>query len=272
MRRACERRDPKVQQLYQPLPGKENVFRFYVSMHEPSGMRGSKSRCNLSSDAERFARFERPATESVAQSFAFVSSHRDEASAVRRFSDLIDSRDIRMVERRRCLRFGDQSSACIRIERGTNREELECGNTPELSISRRIYDTHATTPELGDELEVADCIAGHEVVSYRRAGVDEMRDFFESVVEHVFASFIGGEHGANCCSELLVSARLSPEKTFAHIQRLLDEMLEDCDCEFPSSWIEWRTRNQNSSEGAYRVNFIVPSSTELYLTPIRSSA
>ena len=68
--------------------------------------------------------------------------HRDEGLAVL-LADVVDSANIRVVQRRRSLRFALETSECLRILSDLFREELERDETMETSVFSLVDDAHS---------------------------------------------------------------------------------------------------------------------------------
>src|SRR5687767_12122499 len=133
-------------------------------------------------------------------------------------ADLVDRRNIRMVECRRCLRFSYQPFACGRIDRGTHREELESGHPPESTVPRCVHDSHSAAAQLGHDLEIADSVSRRELCRFDVARIDgEMCEPADSVIEQISGACVSCQHPANSRGKLSVVSGLVADQLIARV-------------------------------------------------------
>ena len=72
--------------------------------------------------------------------------HRDERHAVG-FVDVVDRDDVRVVERRRGLRFPDEPGVAIGIRRRVGRQHLDRERAAEARVHGAVHDAHAAAAD-----------------------------------------------------------------------------------------------------------------------------
>src|ERR1700675_4050736 len=86
--------------------------------------------------------------------------HYDERLAVL-LPNVVDSADIRMVERRGSSRFTAESLQRLPVLRHILRQELQCNETVKASVLGLVHDAHASAAELLDDAVMRDDLANH---------------------------------------------------------------------------------------------------------------
>ncbi len=116
---------------------------------------------DLDSDVDRFLDFQRAAVDPFLERLAGVVGHRQEHLAVRRLVDLMDSADVRVVERRGRLRLLHQALLGFGITRALGRQKLEGNHPLEPKVLGFVNDPHATAAELLDNAIVGNRSSFH---------------------------------------------------------------------------------------------------------------
>jgi hypothetical protein len=85
------------------------------------------------------------AREPILQRLAVIERHRDEELPAP-FTDFVDGRDVRMVERARGLRLADEARLRHRVSRRAVRQELQGHIAVERLVARQIPDGRSRQP------------------------------------------------------------------------------------------------------------------------------
>ena len=93
-----------------------------------------------------------------AQSFTVNVFHGDEMHAFA-LADLIDVRDVRMIERGRGLRFANKTFHAITVRNNVGRQNLQCDFTIEFRILSQIHLAHSAGAELRADFVTAEFCA-----------------------------------------------------------------------------------------------------------------
>src|SRR6185503_13480286 len=96
-----------------------------VSMNDALVMCSFERLGNLSSDVNHFIYQEGTGCDPVGEGWAFHQLENEREDTVR-LLEAVDSRDVRMIERRQYLSLSPESRHAIRIEREQRRQDLEC--------------------------------------------------------------------------------------------------------------------------------------------------
>src|SRR5687768_13548381 len=156
-------------------------------------------------------------------------------------ADLVDRRNIRMVECRRCLRFSYQPFACGRIDRGTRGQELESGHPPESTVPGCVHDPHSAAAQLGNDLEIADSVARRERCPFDVARVDgEMCKPADSVIEQISGTCVCRQQPVYGSGKLRIVSGLVADQLMACVGKGLEHTLEDLRSPLPAGRIEWQ--------------------------------
>ncbi len=237
-----QRRDPEVEQLHETVARDEDVLRLHIAVHQPRLVRRRQTRGHLARDVERVARGNRTTGEPLAQRFTLIPGHRDEAVAIRRRSDLVDRRDVGMVERRRGLCFGDESFAGGGIPAHGDRQQLEGGHPAECAVARRVDDPHSPTADFGDDVEVADPVALAKRCRIAGVGLDgDVGERCDALVDEVVRALVRGEHGSQRREEDDISLGLRVQHALAFYRGEVHQPFEDGYSTLPLSGVERRS-------------------------------
>ncbi len=129
----------------------ENIRRLDIAMHDAGPMRGIE--CVGQRDCNVDARhgIERAVT-SVAQRLAVQQLHHEERVTVRRLTDVVYGADVRMLQRRDCLRLALKTLASLRGLDQLRRQHLERDIAPEPCVPRAIDLTHTAGTNGSEDL------------------------------------------------------------------------------------------------------------------------
>src|SRR6266852_9300390 len=86
--------------------------------------------------------------------------HDDERLAVL-LTNVVDSADIRMVERRRSSRLAAESLQRLPVLRYILRQKLQCNEAVKPSVLGLVNDSHASAAELLDDAVMRDDLSNH---------------------------------------------------------------------------------------------------------------
>ena len=133
-------------------------------MHNARGMGRRQPRCDLRYDRARFGAVHPPRPDALLQRAPLVVGHRDEELPVP-LPDLVDRRDVGVVERARSLRLAQETRPGRRVQRLLGRQELQRHGPPQTRVPRPVHDPHpaAADPLLEPELREQDIRHRHDV-------------------------------------------------------------------------------------------------------------
>src|SRR6185503_15890043 len=124
-------------------------------MNDASLVRGGERVSNLQTDQQRGFEFERTAGDELAHVLAFNKLHRDEVNAVD-FIEVVDRADVRMVQRRRELRFSFKSFEISLFGAELRRDDFDYNRTIEFGIGGFVNRALPAHPELVGDAKVAE--------------------------------------------------------------------------------------------------------------------
>ena len=84
------------------------------------------------------------------------------------FSEAVDVRDVRMIERREDFRFALEAGEPLGIRRDRGRQDLDGDLALQLRVGRPIHLAHPACADLGGDFVGAEARAGSEGQSLRR--------------------------------------------------------------------------------------------------------
>ena len=129
-------REPEVEDLHLSRRRQHQVRRFEIAVHDAGGVCGGERIGDLCDDASDLGHRQRSAGEASRQRLALVMRHRDERLAGV-FADLVDRRDVRMIERAGRARLPQQAGRRVWIAGRSRRQELERDPSLEVRYPRR---------------------------------------------------------------------------------------------------------------------------------------
>ena len=140
--------------------GNEDVRGLDVPVHNPLGVCGVQRIDNLGSQLQQLFGGERLAADSVLERLSLQQLHGDEVLAVR-FVNLMNSADVRMIERRGGKRFSLKAFTSSGIILHIGRQELQRDMAMQLEVFGFVHHTHPAATELRENAIVRDCLANH---------------------------------------------------------------------------------------------------------------
>jgi hypothetical protein len=130
--------------------GDEDIGGLDVAVNDAFRVRGIQSVGNLDSEGENQVRLHRAIADAVLQRHAVQKLHGDEGSPVR-LVDLVDSADVRVVQRRRSLGFALESAESLRVVGEFVGKKLQSDVATQLQVFAFADHTHATTADLAED-------------------------------------------------------------------------------------------------------------------------
>ena len=127
---------------------------------EPFFMRAAEALRDLDGQIERPFRGQRTPNQDVAQPLAADQLHRDERHAVGG-ADLVDDRDVRMLDERRGACFLQHPLATNAIVDEIFRQDFEGDVAAEVEIAGAVDDAHAAAADFFDDFVVREPAADH---------------------------------------------------------------------------------------------------------------
>jgi hypothetical protein len=97
-------RQTEIQNLGVASLSDKNVGRLYVAMHDSFGVRSIQCICNLNPQLQRLLKRQRLSGNALLQCLTVEKLHGDKLLAVL-LADVVNGADVRVIERRCCLRF-----------------------------------------------------------------------------------------------------------------------------------------------------------------------
>jgi hypothetical protein len=126
-------------------------------MGDAGSMRALGSARDLPGQAGGFIRRNRPSCEPRSQRLAVDERHRQERASVRQLLDVVDSADVRVVQRRRGTSLGKQPASGIVVAHELRGQELQRDGPVQACVRRAVDDPHPPAaeafadPVLGDD-------------------------------------------------------------------------------------------------------------------------
>src|SRR6185503_8730991 len=129
---------------------------------------------DLNAEIKQAFRVQRLAADPMAEGLALQQFHGDEGPPIG-LVDLVNSANIRMIQRRRSLGFPLKTAESLRAFRRAVRQELERDKAAEPHILSLEYDSHGAGAELFNHTIMRDGLANHWRESYFRQRGESMR-------------------------------------------------------------------------------------------------
>ena len=123
---------------------------------------------DLPGQAGGFTRGNRPAFEPRGQRLAVAERHRQERPAVRQFLDVVNGADVRVVERRRGTRFGEQPPLGVLVAHELRRQELQRDEPSQPQVFGFVDHAHPARADFRQDAVVGDGLADHGANPYTR--------------------------------------------------------------------------------------------------------
>src|ERR1700751_2518102 len=130
-------------------------------MNDTFGVGGIKGVGDLDGEREDQVRVHRTIPDAVLQRHAIEEFHHDERLTVL-LTDVVDSTDIRMVQRRGSLCLPLKPGERLMIAGDILRQELERHKAMKACVLRFVNHTHSASAELLDDAIVGDGLVDHE--------------------------------------------------------------------------------------------------------------
>ena len=153
-------REPEVEDFHLSRRRQHQVRRFQIAVHDPGGVSGGERIGHLCDEAGDLGHRQRTAGEASRERLALVVRHRDERLAGE-VADLVDRRDVRVIERAGGARLPQQAGRGVRMAGGLRRQELERDPALEVRILGEIHRPHPAGADVAEDPVVGDGGADH---------------------------------------------------------------------------------------------------------------
>ncbi len=150
----------EIHDLRDPVFPDHDIFGLDVPVDDPLVVRGRKAVGDLDSDIDGLLEADGPPF--LAQGLPVNQLHRDKHLAVV-FGDIVDRADVRVVQRRRELRFLGEPYLFGIVRRQPVGKKLECHRAVELGIEGFVHHAHAPFAQLLKDFIVGYCLSDHTV-------------------------------------------------------------------------------------------------------------
>ena len=127
--------------------GDEKIGGLDVAMNDSLGVRGIERVGNFDGDIEQAVEFERAAVDHVLQCGAIEKFHGDERLAIL-FANIVDGANVRMVQRRGCLRFALEAPQGLRVAGDFVGKKFQSDETLQTSVLGLVNHAHATAAKI----------------------------------------------------------------------------------------------------------------------------
>ena len=144
-------RQAEVEDLETLIAGDEDVLGFQIAVGDAFVVGGLKSTRDLKRILDRLAHADRSGLEPFAKGLAFEQLRHDER-CTGTGSDVVDGKNVRVVQRRRGSRFLLEALQAVGVRRETRRQHLDRDIPPEPRIPRAEDLPHAACAEQGHNL------------------------------------------------------------------------------------------------------------------------
>ena len=141
----------EVEHLHVAVIAQHDVIGLDVAVDDAGRLGRGQRACHLREDVDDLADVESALRHPLAKRDAFHELGGDERMIVD-LSDLVDGENVRMVERRRGLRFMGQAIAMLATRHDVAAEYLQRHGAPKLGVSREIDLPHATRADGREDL------------------------------------------------------------------------------------------------------------------------
>ena len=142
----------------------EDVGGFDVAVDDARGMRGVQRVGNLDAHVEQRVQAQRTGGEPILQRRALQILHDDERPPVL-LADVVDRADVRVVQRRRRLRFAREPAQRLWIPRELFGDELERHRTAQPRVFGLVHDAHAAATQLLDDAVVRERLTDQRIAA-----------------------------------------------------------------------------------------------------------
>ena len=138
--------------------GDKNVRGLNVAMHDSLGVRSIQRVRNFDPQRQHLVLRERLAGSGFLQGPPVEKFHGDKFAAVL-LADIVNRANVRMIQRRRCLRFAPKTFQRNRIVRHFNRKEFQGDGAMQPGVFRLVNDAHPTAAKLAEDAVVRERLA-----------------------------------------------------------------------------------------------------------------
>ncbi len=135
-------------------------------MHDAGGVRFCQAFSNLLQISQQLSQFGLLTMDLIPQCCSVNKLHRDKVLAVH-FSNLIDMRDVWVIERSRGFCFANETSHAFLIRSNFRRQDLQRYLAIKLRVFRQINFTHPAFAKLRADLVAAETCAGCKTHRWR---------------------------------------------------------------------------------------------------------
>ena len=154
---ALDLREAEVEDFHLARRRQHQVRRFQIAVDDAGRVSGVERVGHLRDQAGDLGHRQRTAGEASGERFSLVVRHRDErlAGVV---ADLVDRRDVRMIERAGRAGLPQQSGGGVRMAGGFRREELERDPALEVRILGQIHRPHPAGADVAEDPVVRNAV------------------------------------------------------------------------------------------------------------------
>ena len=142
--------------------GEHQIRRLEVAMDDAGGVRGGQCIGDLGQDTRGVSDRQRTARQSSRERLSVVVRHGDERLAAG-LAHLVDSRDVRVIERARGPRLAQEAGGGFGIAAGGGRQELQRDLASQVEIFGEIDRPHPACSDVAQDSVVRDGCADHLV-------------------------------------------------------------------------------------------------------------
>lgn len=148
-----------------PLHGDKNVGRLYVAMYDSLRVGRIQPIRDLDRQRQQTFSLQRTPRNFVLDRHPIQKLHGDERPSLL-LTNVVDSANIGVIQRRRGLRLALKAGKCLRIVSNIFREEFQSDEPVEPRVLGFIDNSHAPTAELFDDAVMRDDLPDHWRESY----------------------------------------------------------------------------------------------------------
>jgi len=138
----------------------KNVRRLDVAVQDPFGMSSIERVGNLDCQTKQNIGFDRPARDAMLERDAIEKLHDQEGMPIL-LSDLMNSADIRMIERRSGLRLALKTRQSLRVFDNVVGQKFQGDETMKGNVLSLVNHAHAAAAEFFDDAVMRDRLADH---------------------------------------------------------------------------------------------------------------
>ena len=155
-------REAEIENFGVAAGGDKNICRFDIAMDDIFRVSRFEGIGNLNSQREDIFERHGAASDAFFKRLAVEILHDDEGAAVF-FADIVNRADIRMIERRRRLRFTAESLEGLAILGHFLRQEFQSYRAVQAGVFGFVDDAHASAAEFFDYSVMRDGLADHRI-------------------------------------------------------------------------------------------------------------